>query len=56
MDEWNDWRESFLEKFGITLTMEWVAPVKGKFRRNDEIVRLYCNSEVKILREIQVER
>ena len=46
---WEEWREAFVEAFGCTLTMnQWIAQVMGKVRRQDETVRSYCYSKIKI--------
>ena len=48
-EEWEEWREAFVEAFGCTLTMnQWMAQVMGKVRRQDETVRSYCYSKIKI--------
>ena len=49
LEDWDDWRDAFLEAFGNTLTMDqWVAQVKGKVRQEGETVRAYCYSKVRI--------
>ena len=48
-EEWDEWREAFLEAFGCTLTLnQWMAQVMGKVRRENETMRSYCYSKIKI--------
>ena len=44
-----DWRDTLLEAFGNTLTIDqWTTQVKGKVRQEGETVRAYWYSKVRI--------